>query len=451
VGERPEDATKKFDWKSLLQRHPAFSCLGDAETDELLRAEAFQERVYAAGSLIMQQGEPGDAVFLIGSGAVQVLLDVDGARVILSTLRKADIFGEMALLGGSGRITTVSAVEECVLLEIRGDGFRDLLATHPNLKLAILLSLTERLRSANEQILALKLKGGDEALKLLDAKLSAEVRVFDASLRAAQTVFEQTKIRADEVIESAERARTRVTFMTSSVGAVVAAALAVLGFLGFKGLSDLKELEDKIAASVRTVNEFQARSKQLTADITEIQASTSEAKKMLAFQQVLPGINDALDRHVPSNALVGFETLEKLIPLDDGTLFDLVSRIEHVMPALPSPCGDPPLLDCSRQDNRLLLARILKQEKTAPRTRLKTYSVLLADAILVKQERFEDGSFDAHSWDELFSQFQAAARQYKGQLELKEDEWLKLEIYLRKEKPEKLPALERAKALFSST
>lgn len=450
VGERPDDATKTFDWKGLLRHHPAFSCLAEAETDALLRAEASRERVYAAGSLIMGQAEAGDVVFLIGSGAAQVQLDVDGTRVTLCALRKADVFGEVALLEGSSRMATVSAVQECLLLEIRGDVLRELVAPHPNLELALQLKLTERLRSANEQILALKLKGGDEALKLLEAKLSAEVRVFDASLRAAQAVFEQTKIRADEVIASADRARTRATFVTSSVSAVVASALAVLGFLGFKGMSDLKQLEEQITASVKTVREFQAKSEQLTTDISVLQVSTREAKRALAVEQVLPSINDAVDKSAPPEALHRFETLERLIPLDDRTLFDLVSRVEQAMPATPSTCGPHPLPDCSRRDYRLLLARILKHE-TAPRTRLKAYSLLLANAILVKQEGFEDESFEAHSWDDIFSRFQAAARQYKGQLGLQKEEWLTLESCLRKEKPEKLPALERAKALFSAT
>jgi CRP-like cAMP-binding protein len=450
VGERPDDDPKTFDWKSLLFHHPAFSCLGDAETDALLRPEASRERVYAAGSLIVRQGESGDAVFLIGSGSAQVLLEVDGTRATLCPLRKADIFGEAALLEGSSRVTTVSAVQECLLLEIRGDVFRELLASHPTLELAILLKMTERLRSANEQILALKLKGGDEALKLLDARLSAEVRVFDASLRASQAVFEQTKIRADEVITSAERARTRLTFMTSSVGAVVASALAVLGFLGVKGMWDLKQLEEQIGVSLKTVREFQAKSEQLTTDITFLQVSTTEAKTTFAMEHLLPSLNDAVDKNSPPEALHRFEILEKLIPLDDRTLFDLVSRVEQVMPASPSPCGAHPLPDCSRQDYRLLLARILKYE-TAPRARLKAYSLLLANAILIKQERFEDESFEAHSWDDFFSRFQAAARQYKGQLGLKKEEWLTLESYLRKEKPDKLPALQRAKALFATT
>ncbi len=125
-------------------------------------------------------------------------------------MRKGDLFGEMALLDHEKRSATVVAKEPCTILEIRGREFAQLMIEYPEIESRLLVTISRRLRNTGEQILGLHLTNVDEKLRLFNLKLDTEQRLVETSLRAAQAMFDQTKLRADEVISSAERSRDRL-------------------------------------------------------------------------------------------------------------------------------------------------------------------------------------------------------------------------------------------------
>src|SRR5262245_6438210 len=202
---------KTFNWEVFIKKHPIFSSLNEVEIEELLAENLSEEKEFSQGSLIVREGAVKDTIFLIGLGSVQVVLpEKGGNQITLSTLRKGEIFGEMAVLDKRPRSATVKANENCTLLEVKGQEFLKILADHSDLEFKILLKLSERLRVLNDHLLTMKVQDIDEKLKLFNDKLDAELKAVEASLKAAQAVFDQTKLRADEIISSAERSRTRV-------------------------------------------------------------------------------------------------------------------------------------------------------------------------------------------------------------------------------------------------
>jgi CRP-like cAMP-binding protein len=99
---------KSFNWADLLRHHPIFSVLTADEIEGLLPDTASREHGYSAGQVIMQVGEVGDSIYLVGAGAVDATLPLEGdQRLPLSTMRKGEIFGEMAFLEGRPRSATV--------------------------------------------------------------------------------------------------------------------------------------------------------------------------------------------------------------------------------------------------------------------------------------------------------------------------------------------------------
>jgi CRP-like cAMP-binding protein len=160
--DRASDQTS-MDWRALLAHHPVFSCLSEAELAELLAAGTSWEKEAPSGSEIVRQGGTGDTCFLVGEGSLLVELDADGERVTLSTLRKGDIFGEIAVCDRRRRSATVTAVEDCVLLEIDGEAVREMVVGHPDLELALLVSLTGKVRTMNDRLVSLRLRDPDEA------------------------------------------------------------------------------------------------------------------------------------------------------------------------------------------------------------------------------------------------------------------------------------------------
>jgi small-conductance mechanosensitive channel/CRP-like cAMP-binding protein len=92
-------------------------------------ATATQARTYGHGEPIVRQGEPGQSMFVIGSGAASVVLEPDRREV--ATIEAGGYFGEMSLLTGDPRTATVLARGDTTVFEIGADLFRRLASTHP--------------------------------------------------------------------------------------------------------------------------------------------------------------------------------------------------------------------------------------------------------------------------------------------------------------------------------
>jgi CRP-like cAMP-binding protein len=85
---------------------------------------------YAAGETIVRQGEAGRSLFVVVRGEASVrLAGTDGE---VARLRNGDVFGEMSLLTGEPRTATVSAVDDCDLVEIDAEGFRTVVMANPS-------------------------------------------------------------------------------------------------------------------------------------------------------------------------------------------------------------------------------------------------------------------------------------------------------------------------------
>jgi CRP/FNR family cyclic AMP-dependent transcriptional regulator len=67
---------------------------------------------YQDGQVIFAEGNFGDWIYLIESGRVEISRIVDGSKVVVETLSKGDIFGEIAFLAGVPRTATATAKGE---------------------------------------------------------------------------------------------------------------------------------------------------------------------------------------------------------------------------------------------------------------------------------------------------------------------------------------------------
>lgn len=150
-----------------------FASLAEADLQALV--PLLREKRAARGSLILLQGDAGDALFLVAAGQVKVvLIGEDGREVILSVLGPGAFFGELALLDDEPRSAHVVAMEDTLLYQLRREDFRARLRTSPEAGIAVLRELSRRLRRANTAIggLALRDVAGRLAHLLLD--LAAE-------------------------------------------------------------------------------------------------------------------------------------------------------------------------------------------------------------------------------------------------------------------------------------
>lgn len=100
------------------------------------------------GTALVQQGEPGDALYIIVAGRLDVLFELDsGEQQTLASLGPGDCVGEMALLTKDARSATVVARTPAVALRIAESEFAEVLARHPALRAHVLAVAALRLPS----------------------------------------------------------------------------------------------------------------------------------------------------------------------------------------------------------------------------------------------------------------------------------------------------------------
>ncbi|MEX1051163.1 MAG: Crp/Fnr family transcriptional regulator, partial [Gemmatimonadales bacterium] len=140
-----------LDALDTLRRVPLFTHLG---TDELTRvATAARDRSYPRNSVILFADDPGDALYVVVTGQVKVvLIGEDGREVILAILGQGDFFGEMSLIDDQPRSAHVIAMEDANLLVLRREDFQSALQGYPNIALGLLQAMSRRLRRADDKI-----------------------------------------------------------------------------------------------------------------------------------------------------------------------------------------------------------------------------------------------------------------------------------------------------------
>src|SRR5262249_44029460 len=115
---------------SALERVDLFAVLDDEAPARL--ADALREQRFAAGEDVIRQGAPGDSLFLISHGRVDVRVSVDGVHRSLAVLGPGQFFGEMSLMTGERRQATCTAINDTVCYVIDQAAFRCVMDTRPS-------------------------------------------------------------------------------------------------------------------------------------------------------------------------------------------------------------------------------------------------------------------------------------------------------------------------------
>jgi len=135
----------------VLHKVPLFASLPAGELQAF--SELVREKSYPKSSVILFENDPGDSLYLVAGGQVKVvLIGEEGREVILSMLGPGSFFGEMALIDDEPRSAHVIAMEDSSLLVLRREDFQARLRTSPEVAIALLRELSQRLRRADEKI-----------------------------------------------------------------------------------------------------------------------------------------------------------------------------------------------------------------------------------------------------------------------------------------------------------
>ena len=109
-------------------------------------------RDFAPGSVLFEEGQPGDYMYVVQAGEVEIRRQVGETERVLAVLTPGDFLGEMAILNARPRSATAVVRTPARLLVIEGKTFEAMLRARPEIALRIIKTLAIRLESANQQV-----------------------------------------------------------------------------------------------------------------------------------------------------------------------------------------------------------------------------------------------------------------------------------------------------------
>lgn len=131
--------------RQLLSKHFLISTMPEGALDDLVKFTTVAR--FEPHRVIFSKGDKGDCLYGILSGRVRIYSNsAEGAEIMLNVLEQGDLFGEVALLDGSTRTASAATMEQADLVRIHHAHFLPYVKANPDLILAMLMLLCQRLR-----------------------------------------------------------------------------------------------------------------------------------------------------------------------------------------------------------------------------------------------------------------------------------------------------------------
>lgn len=125
-----------------------FQQLDDDERSVL--AASMLERTVKPGEVLFQAGDPGDSMFIVRSGQVELFVkDKAGQKIVLHVAEPGEFFGELSLLDGGSRTATGTAVADAELWILDREDLQQLFRKRPDAALDMLAAMGRMTRKAN--------------------------------------------------------------------------------------------------------------------------------------------------------------------------------------------------------------------------------------------------------------------------------------------------------------
>jgi len=159
--------------RESLRAIPLFREASNEDLDSLVTH--LIERRYPKDSIVVEEGLPGDYMYVIQSGRVKVTkASDDGREKIMNLFDAGDFFGEMSLLDQEPRSASVKTLEPSRLLALSRRDFLDLMRRSPDLALSVIRELTRRLRDTGEQASSISFQRVQERTRGLFERIARE-------------------------------------------------------------------------------------------------------------------------------------------------------------------------------------------------------------------------------------------------------------------------------------
>ena len=121
------------------------------EDDRVALANVVDELTVPEGHTLFQAGDPGDSLFIVNAGQIELFIkDTAGQKIVLTTAEAGDMFGELAMLDTGPRTATALALSESEVLVLDRGDLVLLFQRKPEAALHMLAALSGLTRKADE-------------------------------------------------------------------------------------------------------------------------------------------------------------------------------------------------------------------------------------------------------------------------------------------------------------
>ncbi len=135
----------------LLTEVPLFALLDVQERATLpVRVETV---TFAAGTALFHRGDPGDSLYVVKSGEVEIFFKNDtGERLVLEVAGPGDFFGEISLLDAGPRTASALVTKDLEAVVVDREDLEELMRIRPGAAMELLTATGRRLRDTNERL-----------------------------------------------------------------------------------------------------------------------------------------------------------------------------------------------------------------------------------------------------------------------------------------------------------
>lgn len=135
----------------LIRRFPIFSKIAPAM--QKLLCFGSERLTYDPGQVMIQVGDAADAAYVIIDGAAEISVPTPRGSVVVNTIGKNEIIGEIAIFGDMPRTATVTAISRVEVLRISKDMFVNVVRQNPDAALELIKVLVTRLANTTQQLI----------------------------------------------------------------------------------------------------------------------------------------------------------------------------------------------------------------------------------------------------------------------------------------------------------
>ena len=134
----------------LIRQFPIFSKIQPA-MQKLLCFSA-ERLTYDAGQVMFNAGDSADAAYVVIEGTVEISVPTPSGPIVINTMTKNEILGEIAIVGDVPRTATAKAVTKLETLKISKELFIKIIRENPDAAIELIRILAARLASTTSQL-----------------------------------------------------------------------------------------------------------------------------------------------------------------------------------------------------------------------------------------------------------------------------------------------------------